>query len=269
VKAIAAAMPAYFRMSLQTMFQYRGEMILWAVWGIVYPAVAMAMWSAAIAGSDDGQRIGTYAASDFAAYFLVTMVVGHLSTAWDVYEMGFLVRSGHMSPRLLRPILPIWQSIADNVAYKVLTLTIVVPIWLGVAWFVQPHFATTPGHLAWGIPATILAATLSYLWCYNLALLAFWVTRMDAVGQLWFGISLLFGGRIAPLSILPEPLQWVAAMLPFQWIIWFPSAVLTGHLTGTQAMWGVAAQLGWLIGAIVTFKVLWRRAIKQYSAVGA
>ena len=269
MKAIAAAIPAYFRMSLQTMFQYRGEMILWAIWGIVYPAVAMAMWSAAIAGSPDGQHIGSFEARDFAAYFLITMVVGHLGTAWDVYEMGFLVRSGHMSPRLLRPILPIWQSIADNVAYKVLTLTIVVPIWLGVAWFTQPRFATTPEHLAWGIPATILAATLNYLWGYNLALLAFWITRMDAVGQLWFGIGMLFGGRIAPLSILPGPLQAIAAVLPFQWMTWFPAAVLTGHFDGTQAMHGVMAQLAWLIGGVVVFKLLWRRAIKQYAAVGA
>jgi ABC-2 type transport system permease protein len=262
-------MPAYFRMSLQTMFQYRGEMILWAVWGIVYPAVAMAMWSAAIAGSEDGRHIGPFEARDFAAYFITTMAVGHLCTAWDVYEMGFLIRSGYMSPRLLRPILPIWQSIADNLGYKVLTLIIVVPIWLGIAWLTEPRFATTPAHLAWGIPATILAAALNYLWGYNLALLAFWVTRMDAVGQLWFGVNLLLGGRIAPLSILPGPLQAIAAMLPFRWITWFPAAVLMGHFDSTQAMNGVFAQLAWLIAAIVTFKLLWRQAIKQYSAVGA
>jgi ABC-2 type transport system permease protein len=269
VKAVIAAMPAYFWMSLQTMFMYRAEMILWAIWGIVYPAVALAMWTAAIAGSADGQQIGTFAARDFAAYFLVTMIVGHLSTAWDVYEMGFLVRTGYMSPRLLRPILPIWQSMADNTAYKVLTIAIVLPIWGAFAVLAEPRFATTGAHLAWGIPATMLAAALNYLWGYNLALLAFWITRMDAVGQIWFGVSMLFGGRIAPLSILPEPLQWFAAILPFQWIIWFPSVVLMGQYDTTKAMYGVLAQLAWLVAGIITFKVLWRLAIKQYSAVGA
>ena len=48
------ALSAYMRTSIATMIQYRGEIILWAVWGVIYPAVAMAMWAAAVKGSTSG-----------------------------------------------------------------------------------------------------------------------------------------------------------------------------------------------------------------------
>jgi len=269
MRTVVSALPAYLRQSLQVMFQYRGEIVLWAVWGVVYPTVSMAMWSAAVAGSENGQSIGGFGPRQFAAYFLLTMVVGHISTAWDVYEMGRLVRTGALSPRLLRPILPVWQSVADNVSYKALTLTILIPIWLVIAWLTQPMFSTDRTHLLFGIIATLLGAIVNYLWCYNLAMIAFWATRTDAIGEFWFGASLFFGGRLAPLTIMPIPIQKIATALPFKWVIWFPCEVLAGHTSLNSMKGGLINQVAWIALGIVVFHLLWRRGVKRYSAVGA
>lgn len=269
MKAILSAMPALLRLSLAEMFQYRGEIVLWAVWGVVYPAVGIAMWSAAVAGKADGTQIHGYGAPDFAAYFLLTMIVGHLCTSWDVYEMGHLVRKGMLSPLLLRPILPVWASLADNVAYKVLTLALLIPIWIGVAIVTQPAFNTTVTHVLLGLLAVIMAALLNFLWGYTLATAAFWITRMEGVGETWFGLSLFFGGRLGPLAVLPLPLQWVAAAMPFKWIIWFPSAALMGRLSTREIVWGLLWQACWLVGGLIAFRLAWRVGIKRYTAVGA
>lgn len=264
-----SAIPAYLRLSLGAMLQYRGEIVLWAVWGVVYPAVAMAMWGAAVEGKPGGEDIGGYGRHQFAAYFLLTMVVGHICTAWDVYEMGYLVRTGRMSARLLRPILPVWQSVSDNLAYKILTLSILVPIWLVIAWIAEPVFAASRAHLLLSVPAVLLAAALSFLWCYNLGLLAFWITRMEAVGEFWFGAGLFFGGRLAPLTIMPAALQKIASALPFKWIIWFPAAGLMGRINPEAMVSGMVNQFCWLAAGLVFFHVLWRAGVKRYSAVGA
>lgn len=263
------ALPAFMRVSMATMFQYRGEMVLWAVWGVVYPAVAMAMWRAAIAGSADGTEIRGFTAADFAAYFLLTMVVGHAATAWDVFEMGYLVRSGGMSPKLLRPILPVWESISDNISYKTITLAILIPLWLLTALIAKPHFSADLTQALLGVAALLLGAAMHYIWNYNLGLVAFWVTRMDALSETWWGLNLFLGGRLAPLQHLPMPLQWAAAVLPFKWIIWFPTAALMGILDVRQIAWGLFYQACWMAGGIVCFRFLWRAAVKRYSAVGA
>lgn len=260
------ARAALWKTSLAVMIQYRGEVMLWALWGIIYPAVALTMWSAAIGDSGD---IRGYARQDFAAYFLVTMICGHVCAAWDAYEFGHLVRSGALSPRLLRPILPVWASLADNLAYKTVTLTILIPLWLAVAWVTQPHFSTTPAQAAVGLAALGMGALIAYVWGYDIALLAFWTTRTDAIGEFWFGGSLLFGGRLAPLALLPGPLKWAAACLPFQWVVWFPAQVLIGRATWGEIGSGLAAQGAWLAAGLGVFGLLWRRGLRRYSAVGA
>lgn len=274
MKYVLSALPAMWRASFSVMVQYRGEIALWALWGIIYPAVALAMWSAAAGGADAGgaAQPGTlrgYAYGDFAAYFLLTMVVAHFCAAWDIFEMGYLVRSGRLSPALLRPLLPMWESVANNLAYKTVTLAVLIPIWLIVAWIVAPKFSTSWLHLLLGVPAVVLAAAINYICGYAGALLAFWTTKTDAAAGLWFGGSLLFGGRMAPLALLPGPLQWFAALLPFKWVFWFPVETLTGRLPLASVFTGLLWQLGWLAAGILAFRWLWRFAIKHYAAVGA
>lgn len=269
MNTVARAMPAFLRQSLATMFQYRGEIVLWAIWGVVYPAVAMAMWSVAVRGSASGHEIGGYRPADFAAYFWLTMVIGHICTAWDVYEFSYLVQSGKLSPQLLRPILPTWQSVADNLAYKIVTLSVLVPIWTIVVLMARPSFGTGRHELLWAIPAIGMAAIINYVWCYNLAMLAFWFTRMDAIGQAWFGAGLFLGGRLAPLSIMPVPLRKIASALPFKWVIWYPSELLMGRLSDGAILKGLGNQAAWIIFGLLVFRFMWRAGVRRYSAVGA
>jgi ABC-2 type transport system permease protein len=292
MKYVLSAFPAQWRQAVATMLQYRGEIALWAIWGVIYPAVALTMWSAAAAGAGDTAgridagaagdvgpvaagdsgstpSIKGYSAADFAAYFLLTMIVGHVCAAWDVFEFGWLVRSGNLSPMLLKPLLPLWSSLANNYAYKAVTLVILVPLWLLVAWIVQPALKTTWPQAALGVLALLLAAGLNYLWGYTLALIAFWTTRTDAIGELWFGASLLLGGRMAPLALLPAPLQWAAAVLPFKWAFWFPTEALIGRLQPMEIAAGLAAQAGWLAVGVLVFRVMWRESLRRYTAVGA
>ena len=264
-----SAMSALMREALATMLQYRGEIILWAVWGVVYPAVAMAMWSVAIKGSADGQQIHGYTASDFAAYFWLTMIVGHLTTAWDVYELSVLVQSGKLSPQLLRPILPVWRAIAENIAYKIVSLAILIPIWIFVILIARPTFGYTGLHLLVALPAIALGAVINFIWCYNVAMLSFWLTRMEAIGQGWFAFGLFFGGRLAPIALLPDAVRKVASALPFKYVVWFPCEILMGRQKWPQIWGNLGNQLVWICLGLIVGRFLWRAGVKRYSAVGA
>ena len=92
--------------ALANMMQYRAVMLLWAAWGIVAPLVSLAVWTAAA----QGRSLAGFDQSALAGYFLITMVVSHLTTAWDTEVFSYEVRSGRLSPRLLRPMLPIFQA---------------------------------------------------------------------------------------------------------------------------------------------------------------
>jgi len=261
------ALRAYWRTSVAVMLAYRAAIALWALWGVVYPTVALLMWIAAQRGAGRAD-LGGYDQSAFAAYFLLMMITGHVTAAWDVYEMGFLVRTGAMSPRLLRPILPIWASLMDNLAYKAVTLVLLIPIWTGLALWFQPRLETTVAHAALGLLALSLAAALNFVLGYTIGLVAFWTTRTDGLAELYFGVNLFLGGRFAPLSLLPSFLRQVANVLPFKWIIWFPTEVLSGRLGLAEVLSGLLWQCLWLATTAVAFRLFWGASLKRYVAVG-
>jgi ABC-2 type transport system permease protein len=117
--------------------------------------------------------------------------------------------------------------------------------------------------------ALVLAMVLRFVveWC--LALAAFWLTKVTAINSLFFALTSFFGGVFAPLSVLPIWMQTVAAWTPFPWSLAFPVEVILGRRTGADIWIGYAVQIGWIALALGGLALLWRRATRRYSAVGA
>jgi ABC-2 type transport system permease protein len=122
------AFGAQFRVSLALQFQYRAAQVIWLLFFVLQPVMYLSIWSA-VAGSLGGQ-VGGYEPRELAAYFLCSMWLIHLTFNGVLVFFEARVRRGDFSPLLLRPIHPIIADIADNLAYKALTLPL-----LGVATF--------------------------------------------------------------------------------------------------------------------------------------
>jgi ABC-2 type transport system permease protein len=80
---------------------------------------------------------------------------------------------------------------------------------------------------------------------------------------------LFLSGQIAPLSLFPWPIQALATLLPFRWLIGFPVELLLGRLTPVEALTGLGAQVVWLVISLALVRVVWRAGVRIYSAVGA
>ncbi len=267
MRQIARAYLAYLRAGMGVMYQYRGEIILWAVWGLVNPAVMYALWASGAESASDGMVAG-YTRGQFAAYYFVIMIVGHMTAAWDIWEIGYLVRSGQMSAYLLRPMMPLWKSLADNSAYKFATLLFVVPMWALFAWLVKPDFDTSPWQFGLGVLAIFFAWAINFVLGYLIAMVAFWATKLEALGEIYFGLAVIFGGRFCPLAAMPPVLMWMAWCMPFRWMYAFPSELLIGRISDPrEALAGIAAQLAWIVGAGVCLRIAWKMAVQRYTAV--
>src|SRR5947209_1881328 len=160
---------AVYRANLKTaiaqMLQYRFGILIWAVWGFVGPLISLAVWTAATA-SHGGSISGggaTYTQHDFAAYFLTFMVVGHLTMSWDAFEFAFRVRDGNLSPRLLKPLHPIHIDVSFNIAFKLTTSAMLLPIWVLLFVLLRPTPPASAAELALALPALFLAGISRYL----------------------------------------------------------------------------------------------------------
>src|SRR5919112_884334 len=234
---------AQFKTTIASQLQYRGALVIWIIGLILQPVIYLSVWST-VARSQGGSVDG-FNASDFAAYYLTALVVSQASFTWIMWEMEYWIRQGNLSPLLVRPVHPIHQHIADNLTFKLLTMAVVIPV------------------------AVVLAMALRFAMEWTLASLAFWVTRVNAINQLYFVVFLFLSGFVAPLDLLPGPVRAIAELLPFYRMLGFPVELLLGRLSPTQALIGFGAQLGWLAFALLLLNVTWARGVRQYSAVGA
>ncbi len=263
---------ANFKTAVAQMLQYRFGILIWAVWGFIGPLISLAVWSAAIAARGGNIQNGAgqaYSRADFAAYFLVFMIVGHLTMSWDAFEFAFRVRDGNLSPKLLRPLNPIHGDITFNLAFKLCTSAMILPAWVLLFVVLKPTPPHSLGSFLLGIPAVILAGILRYILQYSLAIIAFWTTRVEAINQLYFTLDGFLAGRIAPLALLPGWMGLAALYSPFRSMGSFPVELLLGRVPASQILPGFLFQIVWLGAAIALFRVMWKAGIRQYSAVGA
>ncbi len=246
---------------------YRGAVVIWVVTTVIQPLVSIVVWRT-VAGP--GGQVAGFSAAEFVTYFAVTMLVEHLTFIWLMWEFEYRIRTGSMSPLLLRPIHPIHKDVCDNLAYKAIGLVGVVPAMvLLVVGFGGDVSAVGPWQLLAFLPALLLAMALRFLLEWVLALSAFWLTKLSALNNLYFSLFLFLGGAFAPLAVLPGPVRTLALASPFPWMLAFPVEVAMGRRTGVDVFVGYAVQLGWLAVALVLLRLVWRRAVRSYSAVGA
>ena len=205
MRGLADIYTTLFRTDLAVQFQYRAAMVIWLIGRIVDTLVFLSVWTA-VARSQGGQ-VGDFSSGDFAAYYIIMMMMGHLTFTWFMFEFEYRVRSGAFSPLLLQPLHPIHRDIATNISYKFLTLAVMLPTVGLMIWIFDPVFDPPTWAIWAAIPVVLLAFLMRFFVEWALALVALWTTRTAAANQLYFAASLFFSGQMAPLSLLPEWLQ--------------------------------------------------------------
>jgi len=256
-----------FKTTFATMLQYRAALVIWLIGHVLEPLIFLVVWLTVSRSS--GGSVGGYSGGDFAAYFILLMLVNTVTYTWIMYEYEYRVRHGSLSFALLRPIHPIHADIADNVTSKVISLPGMLLVALVLGLLFHPEFDVSLWAALAFIPAVLLGFLIRFLVEWTLALAAFWTTRVSAINQIYFVALLFLSGQMAPISLLPHPIQVAASILPFRWMISFPVELLLGRLSPLEAARGFAAQGAWMLLSLAALRTIWRLGVRVYSAVGA
>ena len=246
---------------IQSAAQYRVQSILWMLFSVIRPVIFLAAW-VAVANSQGGQ-IGAYDVRDFAAYYIALSLVTNLTMSWNAYDFEFEVRMGRLSPKLLRPLHPIHYSVVENLVWKLTTIIPLSIVLVFIALTFDARFRTTPAHLLLFVPSVVLAAALAFLSGWVLATLAFWTTRVHAISTFWDRAAFIFAGQIAPLALLPGPLQAISLALPFGYVLGVPAEILRGGVSVTTALELMVGQVFWVVVFYIAFQLIVRLVTRE------
>lgn len=249
------------------MAEYRAEVIIWMLSGTI-SLVMMLVWMAQAANAPGGQ-INGYDGSQFATYFLSVWLVGQLLVVWVGWELDFMIRQGTLSPKLLRPMDPMWQEYAAHVAERFVRIGPMLVLLVIFAALSGASFTRE----WWAYPVTlglcILGFTCRFLYEYTLGLLAFWTESSTSFSEVAWLLYAALGGLFAPLTFYPQWVQDIAVWTPFPYMLGLPAQLLAGKATLAQAGSGALILFGWVVFFWFARLLVWRLGLKKYGAVGA
>jgi ABC-2 type transport system permease protein len=257
-----------FSLGVQTNLVYRWEFILRVFVSFVPLLGSVFLWGAVFAGR--GAFAG-YTFPSMVAYFITLVLLDILTVPnQDDFQIAEDIREGQINALLLKPIgyrLYRFHLYAAarlvHAAFALVPLGIAM-IWLGHYFHGLPWLVNLPIALA----ATVGAALIQYFFCFTLAMIAFWILDIGSVTFIIYSVEFLLGGHIFPIDAMPAWLQTTCLALPFAYETFFPAAILIGHVHGAALATGFAWQWAWVFFFYILSGILWKRGLRQYTAVG-
>ena len=249
-------------------WQYRANLLMYLLFWLVSPVVYLAVWTT-IARSQGS--VGGLTPNDFVTYYMTLLIIDQLTSDITPHIFAYKIQDGTLAGELIRPIHPmLTNTLVNNIAFKTLTMMAMVPIWAALWILFQPNFsAVTWQGILLAVPAVLLGFAISFLLGASLTCVAFWTTRVWALAEFYWAMVALFSGQFVPLQLMPEIIQRIARVLPFQLFKYFPIELVLGRLSAAEIISGYLTGIVWLVVALALFRWIWRRGLKQFSAVGA
>jgi ABC-2 type transport system permease protein len=254
------------KIAVQEQFQYRVAQYFYMIGMIAEPVIYLVVWSTV--AEAQGGSVGGYTPGGFASYYIVWTLVRNMNIVFTPYGWEWRIQRGRLSEELLRPIHPLHTDLAYFAGMKIVVIVLWLPLAAFLAWIFKPTLNPTWVQVVVFFLAVWGAYLIRTMLLSLLGMITFWTTRVGAIYELFFAVELVLSGRMVPMSLMPVGVQQVATYLPFQWTFSFPIEALVGQLSLQALLFGLAMQVFWILFGVLWVRIVWRLAIRRYSAVG-
>ncbi len=238
---------AFTAKAFQRMLTYRFELWMELFINVLFMLVYVYLWKALYT---ERTSVEGYDLNGILTYIVISQTL--LSFTFTLRVTRIIedkVRTGKVVTDLMKPV-----------DFQLMTLATAAGTSSHMALFnMFPKLLLFYGLLRLSLPPSlstvglfIISVVLGYLILFSIefiiGMLAFWLVEVRGIYYfvVW-GVSMLFSGYFLPLEFYPDFLAKIAALLPFRAIIYFPTALYTGQLTGTSLVTALLIQLTWVV----------------------
>tara|TARA_Y100001978_G_scaffold176112_1_gene168801 strand:+ start:4052 stop:4786 length:735 start_codon:yes stop_codon:yes gene_type:complete len=243
------------------MLEYRVEIALWAISGII-PFFMLNIWTNN--GLNESINISNVMLS---RYFLSAFFVRQFSVVWVVFTFEEDSLLGKISPYLIQPVHPFMRYFAQHIAEQITRFPFALVIAIFFFLF-NPESIWMPSFfvIIISIICTFFSFLIQFLMQSIIACLCFWTEKSSSIEKLLFIPTLFLSGLLAPVDSFPEYVKSWIYLTPFPYLIDFPANVLSGNQNIISK--GILMQIFWIILFFTIFRNVWKLGTKKYTAMG-
>jgi ABC-2 type transport system permease protein len=261
-----------YRVSLTERIIYRGDFFLSTILRFLPMVTTILLWQAIFAGTD-GRPIAGFSRRQMIAYLLLVHVSRMFSSMPGLaYGIARDIREGTIKKYLLQPLDMQLYLLAYRTAHKtayIATTSIPYGILFAVCYDYFRELATpTPELIAAYIASLLLAFIIGFFFETCMGLIGFWFLEISSLMYVINTVNFFVSGQMFPLDLLPDWLSVPLKHMPFQYLAYFPAAILVGKIEGREIWEGLLAELAWAVAFAVLARVLFRLGLRRYSAFG-
>lgn len=261
------------RTCLEERLIYRGD-FAFATFVRFLPIITqICLWGAiyGVGTADSGQRLNGYTYKEMVAYYLLTMVGRAFSSMPGLTrDVSKEIRDGSLKRYLTQPVdlqvFYFWSRVAHKlVYYMVATIPFAILFWLCGSFFT--HFPTP---LEWAalVMALMQAFLIGFLLDMLIGLVAFWLLETGAISFIFMMLTYFLSGHMLPLDWLPGIVGRVVVFLPFQYLAYFPAAIVLGKFSPHELGLHLCVGTGWIVGLWLLSRLVYAMGLRRYAAYG-
>jgi ABC-2 type transport system permease protein len=113
----------------------------------------------------------------------------------------------------------------------------------------------------------VLGFLVGFLLESLIGLIAFWFLEVSSLLFIYMMLNYFLSGHMIPLDWLGSLGAWIQ-YLPFQYLAYFPAAILLGKVPIDELHTRLAIELLWVLALLAANRVAFARGVRRYGAFG-
>lgn len=254
-----------FLLSIQSEMQYRANLFAWLLVNIIPTITFIWVWLAILGNRTD---ISGYTKGDFIFYYLFMTLMWYVVGGNFNRAVGDAIKNGDINKGLLKPYNVIVEKFLSEQGWKAISLLFALPPFILVMYYFRDSIHIQLSATEWLLffLSLLLGALIFALIDAIVGLTSFWLVDIWSMATLAEICTEIFGGRMAPLTLIPAGLQTVAAFLPFKYMFFIPTTIITSK--SANPLFDVLCQLWFVILMLLIYRFIWHLGIKKYESIG-
>jgi ABC-2 type transport system permease protein len=263
------------RIALEERLVYRGDFALGTLMRFLPIVTQIFLWWAvydAVAAYSGKGHLKGFTFPDMVAYYLLTMLARAFSSMPGLASgIARQVRSGEIKKYLIQPVDLIGFLLLGRVAHK-LAYYFVAAAPFALVFFLCRGFFTDgfpplPRFFAF-LLSLIFGFLIGFFLEAAIGMIGFWFLEVSSLLFLYMLFSFFLSGHMFPITLLPESIEGIVALLPLKYLAYFPAAVFLNKVPDELLGRELMMEGLWLIGLIVLCRWMYLRGVARYSGFG-